>query len=120
MGLSLLVAPAAAAQTGGPIYDPIPESPIQSTLGLVLEEFAAFPKSETYPGPPVDQRLMRHARINYLGEVPDGSGRLFVPDLNGNLYLLEDRTPHVYLDVRAAFAPAFFSQRGLGQGFGFV
>jgi hypothetical protein len=37
------------------------------------------------------------------------------------MYLLDrDGTPHEYLDVGATFAPAFFSQRGLGQGFGFV
>jgi glucose/arabinose dehydrogenase len=55
-----------------------------------------------------------------MGEVPDGSGRMYVPDLNGKLYLVERGTPHVYLDVGAAFAPVFFSGRGLGQGFGFV
>lgn len=120
--LALCLGPPALAQTEEPIYDPIPEQPIQSGLGLVLEEFASFPRSETYPSPPTDVRLMRHARINYLGEVPDGSGRLYVPDLNGKLYFLtkQDRTPHVYLDVQAVFAPAFYSRSGLGQGFGFV
>ncbi|MFJ2029885.1 PQQ-dependent sugar dehydrogenase [Streptosporangium sp. NPDC087985] len=43
-----------------------------------------------------------------------------MPDLNGRLYLLENGTPHVYLDVGATFAPQFFSGVGLGQGFGFV
>ena len=33
--------------------------------------------------PPTDARLKRQARINYVGELPDHSGRLFVPDLNG-------------------------------------
>jgi glucose/arabinose dehydrogenase len=119
LGLSTLVASPAGAQTGEPITDPIPEKPIQSTLGLVLEEFAAFPESNPVPLP-TDSRLMRHARINYLTELPDGSGRLAVPDLNGKLYLVENGDPHVYLDVGAAFAPEFFSGRGLGQGFGFV
>jgi hypothetical protein len=27
-------------------------------------------------------------RINYLGEILDGSGRLCVPDLNGKMYLV--------------------------------
>ncbi len=117
--VATLLAPQAVAQTGEPITDPIPEEPITSGLGLVLTEFASFPKSEPTP-PPTDQRLVRWARINYLGEVPDGSGRLFVPDLNGKMYLLEHGQPHVYLDVGAAFAPEFFSGRGLGQGFGFV
>jgi glucose/sorbosone dehydrogenase len=115
-----LSAPPALAQEGEPIDDPIPEQPIQSGLGLQVKELTRLPQSQTYPGPPVDQRLVRWNRINYLGEVPDGSGRLFVPDLNGKLYMVENGTPHEYLDVGGTFAPAFFSQRGLGQGFGFV
>jgi hypothetical protein len=116
---SIAAAPA-GAQTGTPIQDPIPEQPIQSGVGLRLTEFTRLPQSNTYPGPPVDERLVRWNRINYLGELPDGSGRMYVPDLNGKLYLVEHGTPHVYLDVGATFAPAFFSQRGLGQGFGFA
>jgi Glucose / Sorbosone dehydrogenase len=119
LAAAVLAAPA-GAQSGEPIRDPIPEQPIQSGLGLELTEFTRLPQSNTYPGPPVDGRLVRWNRINYLGELPDGSGRMYVPDLNGKLYLLEDGTPHEYLDVGATFAPAFFSQRGLGQGFGFA
>lgn len=111
---------AGPARAAGPITDPIPEQPIQSSLGLVLAELAAFPKSE--PTPPSDGPLMRHARINAVVPLPDGSGRLAVPDLNGTLYLLDGAggAPRVYLDVAAAFAPRFFSGRGLGQGFGYV
>ncbi|MFG2000698.1 PQQ-dependent sugar dehydrogenase [Spirillospora sp. NPDC048911] len=124
---SLQVAPAHAASAqarsappGDPILDPIPEDPIASGLGLTVEEFAQFPKSEPTPAP-TDQRLMRIARINHLGEIPDGSRRKYVPDLNGKLYLVEKgQTPKTYLDVGATFAPAFFSGRGMGQGFGFV
>jgi hypothetical protein len=115
--LSTLVAtPARAAD---PVLDPIPEMPNQSRLGLVLEEYASFPQS--FPNPaPTDVRLMRTARINTIMELPDGTGRRAVPDLNGNLYLVDDGVPHVYLDVAATFAPQFFSGRGLGQGFGYV
>lgn len=116
--VTALTAAPAAAQVD-PIIDPIPEKPIPSGLTLTLSEFAQFPKSDPIP-PPTDQRLVRHARINYLGEVPDGSKRMFTPDLNGKLYLLKDGVPHVYLDVGAVFAPDFFSGRGLGQGFGFA
>jgi glucose/arabinose dehydrogenase len=115
--LSTLVAtPARAAD---PIYDPIREMPSQSRLGLVLQEYASFPQSFPTPAP-TDVRLMRAARINTIMELPDGSGRRAVPDLNGNLYLVKDGVPHVYLDVAATFAPQFFSGRGLGQGFGYV
>jgi Glucose / Sorbosone dehydrogenase len=115
--LSTLVA--TPAQAADPIHDPVREMPSQSRLGLVLEEYASFPQS--FPNPaPVDVRLMRTARINTIMELPDGSGRRAVPDLNGSLYFVEDGVPHVYLDVAATFAPQFFSGRGLGQGFGYV
>lgn len=109
---------AVAAPVGDPIEDPAPEEK-QSTIGLVLEEYAQFPKTEPIPAP-VDRRLMRHARINGIGELPDGSGRTYVPDLNGPLYLVRDGEPQVYLDVAARFAPEFFSGRGMGSGFGFA
>src|SRR5215211_6928349 len=83
--LSVLTAPAhatAAPDPDTPIADPIPEDPIESRLALQLTEFAQFPKSDPVPAP-TDPRIVPHARINYLGAVPDGSGRFFVPDLNG-------------------------------------
>ncbi|GAA2581861.1 hypothetical protein GCM10010435_69220 [Winogradskya consettensis] len=115
----VLVVPTAARADEGAIYDPIPTEPVTSRLGLVLQEYANFPQSEPTPAP-IDARLMRKARINTIMEVPDGSGRRAVPDLNGNLYFVENGVPHVYLDVAASFAPQFFSGRGLGQGFGYV
>ena len=109
---------AAPAAEGTPISDPIPEDPVQSGLGLVLEEYHQFPKTDPIPAP-TDKRLMRHARINYIGEVPDGSKRQYVPDLNGPMYLLDDGQRSVYLDIKARF-PDFYSGRGMGSGFGFV
>ncbi len=108
-----------AAQADAPILDPIPEDPITSGLGLVLEEYTQFPKTETTPSP-IDPRLVRHARINFIGEVPDQSGRMYTPDLNGMLYLVRNKVPKPYLDVGSTFAPDFVSGRGLGTGFGFV
>ena len=113
-----LAAPPALAQQA--VRDPIPEQPIQSGIGLQLKQFTRLPQSSTYPDPPVDARLVRYNRINYIGSVPDGSGRMYVPDLNGMLYMVKNGQPHEYLDVGGAFKPAFFSARGLGQGFGFV
>jgi glucose/arabinose dehydrogenase len=108
----------AAAQPDAPVTDPIPAEPTPSGLALTLADYASFPKSDPVPAP-VDPRLMRQARINFLGEIPDGSKRTFVPDLNGVMYLLDGSAPRVYLDVRAQF-PDFFSGRGMGSGFGFV
>jgi len=88
-------------------------------MGIVVREVGTFPKSEPTPAP-TDPRLMRRARINYLGEIPDSSARKFVPDLNGTLYVLTDTIARVYLDVRSAVGANFFSGRGLGSGFGFV
>ena len=86
---AVMTVPRAAALPGGrPVADPIPESPLASGLGLTLERCASFPQSEPTPAP-VDPRLVRRARINFMGEVPDGSGRMYVPDLNGRLYLVE-------------------------------
>jgi hypothetical protein len=119
LGALLTVPRTAALADEEPVKDPIPEQPITSDLGLVLQEYAQFPKSEPVPAP-VDPRLMRWARINYIGEVPDGSGRMYVPDLNGNMYIVRNGRPHVYLDVKAQFEQYFFSGRGLGQGFGIV
>jgi hypothetical protein len=120
--LGLLVF-AAASRTpsgaDGPLADPIPHDPVMSRLGIVVREFASFPKSEPVPEPG-DHRLIRQARINYLGEVPDGSRRLYVPDLNGTLYLIVSGTPQRYLDVKDAVGADFFSGRGVGSGFGFV
>jgi glucose/arabinose dehydrogenase len=109
-----------AAAESVPVTDPIPEQPVQSNIALTLQEFATLPQSSPTPAP-TDPRLMRWARINYIGELPDHSGRLFVPDLNGKLYFLDrNGNSHVYLDVGATFAPDFVSGRGLGTGFGFV
>lgn len=118
--LTTTAGPAQAVIEGSqPVPDPVPADPVRGQLGLVLEELHQFPATEPTPAP-TDQRLVRHNRINYIGEVPDGSGRLYVPDLNGPLYLLEeDGTEHRYLDAREEF-PNFFSGRGMGSGFGFA
>ena len=105
----------------GPISDPIKEDPIQSGLGLTLTTFGAqFPQTNPVPAP-TDSRLMRRARINFVGQIP-GQNRLFIPDLNGRLYTepLAGGTPSVYLDVQAAIGANFFSGKGMGSGFGFV
>ncbi len=104
-----------------PVADPIPQNPLTSGLGLVLAEYASFPQSQPVPAP-TDSRLVRHARINAIAEVPGTTGRRFVPDLNGKLYLLPagGGTPTTYLDVRQTVGANFFSGRGLGSGFGFA
>lgn len=98
-----------------PLPDPKPDG-----LTITLTEFAQLPPSRTNPPVPRGDKLDRHNRINYLGEVPDGSGRLYVPDLNGSLYLLRDGKPTKYLDVTKEVGPVLWTSRGFGSGFGFV
>jgi hypothetical protein len=117
--LLLLVCRMAAAQEPARVADPIPDKPVMSGLGIVIRELVTFPKSEPTPAP-TDARLVRRARVNYLGEIPDGSQRKFVPDMNGTLYVLNGAEPSAYLDVRGAIGANFFSGRGIGSGFGFV
>ncbi|MEB8337758.1 PQQ-dependent sugar dehydrogenase [Streptomyces endophyticus] len=124
----LTAAPAGAAEApvdgakDAALTDPIPGKPITSGLGLEVEELAQLPKSEPLPGPVEDNRLIRHNRINYLTQFPDGSGRLAVPDQNGTLYSLakDGSGQHPYLDLYKEFSSAFYASRGLGTGFGYV
>ncbi|KOV85497.1 hypothetical protein ADL03_12795 [Nocardia sp. NRRL S-836] len=112
--------PSPAAVQVGPVADPLP-TPAPSGIGLRLREIARLPQSSTTPAAG-DSRLNQYNRVNHLGEVPDGSGRLFVPDMNGKLYTLKhDGTgQRTYLDVRAAIGANFHNHQGLGSGFGFV
>jgi glucose/arabinose dehydrogenase len=118
LAVALLSAPLASGDDEERILDPLPD-PTLSTLALTLEEYAQLPESQPDP-PPTDERLNRTNRINYLGEVPDGSGRQYVPDLNGVMYLLVDGEPVEYIDVGAEFAPDFWNHQGLGSGSGFM
>ncbi|MGI6877209.1 PQQ-dependent sugar dehydrogenase [Microbacterium sp. gxy059] len=103
-----------------PLLNPLPD-PTVSDLGIELEELSQLPESETTPETQ-DERLIRHNRINALDELPDGSGRLMVPDMNDILYMVDKETgEHVpYLDVREEFVDNFHNNAGLGTGLGFA
>jgi glucose/arabinose dehydrogenase len=95
------------ASLSAQVADPAPS--IQpSALTYQLEEVLTVPNSRS---------SIPRARINLLHELPDGSGRLFVNDLNGPAYLIEGQTTTEYLDMREAF-PQFISTPGKGTGFG--
>jgi glucose/arabinose dehydrogenase len=97
-----------------PLPDPRPDG-----FGVTLTKFLTLPRTETIP-PVTDDRLERYNRINYLGEIPDGSGRLYVPDMNGMLFVISDGKPAPYLDVGGQVGPSFFTQKGLGSGLSFA
>jgi hypothetical protein len=102
-------------QAAGPLVHPLAD-PTPSGLGLTLRELVTIPPSKPNPPAPVGDNLDRWARVNYLGEVPDSSGRLFVPDLNGKLYLVKDGNAQTYLDLGAEFSN-FLNTKSLSSGF---
>ncbi|GAA4884367.1 PQQ-dependent sugar dehydrogenase [Serinicoccus chungangensis] len=103
-----------------PLLNPLPD-PEPSVLGIEVEELVQLPESSTTPAAS-DQRLIRHNRITHLDEIPDGSGRLAIPDMNEMLYLVDKETGDYspYLNVRDQFVDNFHNHAGLGTGFGFV
>jgi glucose/arabinose dehydrogenase len=108
-----------------PIDDPLPGELKPGTLGVSLSDFIQLPRSRPDVVIPPSGRPIAPgaARINYIGEIPDGSGRLYVPDLDGMLYLVvndDGKRKYVdYLNVARQFSNFQFAP-GLGTGFGFV
>ncbi|MEK8228245.1 hypothetical protein NKG05_22520 [Oerskovia sp. M15] len=109
-----------ADDSAQPLLNPLPD-PTPSALGIEVEELVQLPESSTTPAAS-DARLIRHNRITHLDEVPDGSGRLAVPDMNEALYMVDEETGAYveYLNVRDRFVDNFHNHAGLGTGFGFV
>ena len=90
------------------IEDPIPGRITKSGVSIDLIDFVQIPASSG---------SVPLARINLLKTSHDGSGRLFVNDLRGKLYVIHDGNVNVYLDLEAE-NPNFIDQPGLGTGFG--
>lgn len=89
------------------IADPIPGDVPFGTVRIELAVFAQIPASSGGG--------TGHARINHLK--PDGTGRLFVNDLRGRMYLVSEGNADVYLDLEAEVGNAFRDSPGLGTGF---
>jgi hypothetical protein len=101
--LLLLVVVALAPGHGGTLDDPILDEGVRAEIVDVVQLPA------TSGGTP-------RTRINVLAEVPDGSGRLFVNDLRGPLYVVDGTTVTTYLDFAAIF-PDLKTSPGLATGF---
>ena len=95
------------SQGVGPIADPIPEPVAFGDLSAKLVEFVQIPASAG--SPPL-------ARISMLYHSRDSTGRLFINDLRGKLYLIDGETVSVYLDLESQM-PNFIESPGLGTGF---
>ncbi|MBN9385837.1 MAG: PQQ-dependent sugar dehydrogenase [Chitinophagaceae bacterium] len=94
---------------GQAIADPIPGAVPSSGLEVGLRLVAQFPRSAADGNAPL-------ARITKLDFEP-GSGRTFVVDLRGKLYLLSDGVPSIYMDI-ARLRPAFIHEPRVATGFG--
>jgi len=83
--------------------------PVQTTgLTIELEDYVKMP---LLPG------RTAYQGITLLRPDPREAGALFVDDLMGVLYRVQDRQPAVFLDLRGLF-PDFFPQPGVASGFG--
>jgi hypothetical protein len=90
--------------------NPIPEPIEKSKLSVGLEEIVKIPDS--------GKEDAKSARLNLLIAPGDGSGRLFVNDMRGKLYVIIDKTANVYMDVKRLVGRGFHDESGQ-QGFSY-
>ena len=86
-----------------PIPDPIPMSEITLDLELVT----------TIPASSTEGQLTRICKLDFRPDTKD----VFIVDLRGKLYQLENNRPKLYLDM-AKEKPKFIHKPGLATGFG--
>lgn len=92
--------------------DPIPEKIEKSKLLVSVKEVVQIPISGTGRG---NERV---ARLNFLTHSGDDSGRLFVNDMRGKLYVIINGKSSVYLDVKKFVCPGFTAETSQ-QGFSY-
>ena len=92
------------------ITAPIPEPIEKSELSVGLEEVIQIPNSG------IDKN--KAARLNLLAHAGDGSGRLFVNDMRGKLYVIVDGTANVYMNLKQLICADFTYESGQ-QGFAY-
>jgi glucose/arabinose dehydrogenase len=89
------------------IKNPIPDTIKSSDLVVSLDLIIQIPPSS------LDSPLTRITKLDYEPE----TGDLFILDLRGKLYKLQNGLPKVYMDM-ATLRPKFIHQPGLATGFG--
>lgn len=92
------------------VITPIPKPVKKSEFAVGLEEIVQIPNSGT------DQE--KAARLNLLTHAKDGSGRLFVNDMRGKLYVVADGTASVYMNLKQLIC-ADFTYESVQQGFAY-
>src|SRR4028118_950496 len=90
--------------------NPIPKLIEKSKFSIGLEEVVKISDS--------GGQEHKAARLNLLISPGDGSGRLFVNDMRGKLYVIVDRTALVYMDVKSLVGQGFHDKSGQ-QGFSY-
>src|SRR5215203_2012088 len=91
------------------LENPITDSIKLSHLVVNLKLVTQFPPSS-------DSGKLPLTRITKMDQRPD-DGSMFVLDLRGKLYRLENNRPVVYMDM-AKLVPSFINMPGLATGFG--
>lgn len=82
--------------------------PVSSALLFVdVEDYLTLPASSVSEP---------HARLNFMRSAPDQSGRVFVNDLRGPLYVIAPGVLQTYLDL-ATLRPNLKTSPGLASGF---
>jgi glucose/arabinose dehydrogenase len=115
-----LTAPALAQPQ--PLADPIPRKIPKGDIAVAVRDFVRLPKTEDSAKSPATSNA--YARIQYLLPSRDGTGRLFVNDTRGVLYVTDaaGREPKVYLDLRkenVGLDDSFFPNESGLAGFAF-
>jgi glucose/arabinose dehydrogenase/mono/diheme cytochrome c family protein len=89
------------------LSNPIPEPIASSGMTIGLELIATIPPSSK------EGQLTRICKLDFRPDTKE----LFVVDLRGKLYLIENNEPKLYLDM-VSEKPKFIDKPGLATGFG--
>ncbi len=91
-----------------------PRNPEQSPYTLVLSDYISMPVTGDLNSE--SNTLSQISRMNFIRQEPD-TERWFIPDLNGPLYIFDDKqaAPVEYLNLKSIF-PAFHDSFGFASG----
>ncbi|MBW4563659.1 MAG: PQQ-dependent sugar dehydrogenase [Mojavia pulchra JT2-VF2] len=92
------------------ITNPIPEKIEKSNISVGLKEVVQIPISGTASN--------RVARLNFLTHAGDGSGKIFVNDMRGNLYVIINNKASVYMNLKKLVGSGFIDETSQ-QGFAY-
>ena len=89
--------------------DPLPGPIAKSQISVGLQDVVQIPNSGNN----------QPARLNLLIPAGDGSGRLFVNDMRGTLYVINDGSATTYMDINGLVGSAFYDDGSGQQGFSY-